>query len=132
MDQSIINEQCKDHNSKVIKSPLDLASCNGNTALLLIATEANLHIIKKLIENGADINVKDTNGRNALHLLAFTKDTVSNGNIFECCKFLVDNGIDVNLQDINGDTPLIRFIDKSRKINCDQVMMYLIDQSNKS
>jgi ankyrin repeat protein/beta-lactamase regulating signal transducer with metallopeptidase domain len=63
------------------------------------AEAGNLELVKKLIAEGADVNVKDNEGQSALHY------TVSKGHI-EIARLLIAHGANVNLQDEKGFTPL--------------------------
>ena len=55
--------------------------------------------MKYLVENGADANAKDDNGRTAL------MDASYNGHL-EIVKYLVENGADVNVKNDQGKTAL--------------------------
>jgi hypothetical protein len=57
-------------------------------------------LIRVLVERGADLNLKDRDGRTALHAALTTRE--SSGYASE----LVRNGADVNAQDKHGRTPL--------------------------
>jgi len=62
--------------------------------------ENNYHeLIKELINNGFDVNIKTKYGYTTLMWASI------NGNI-ETIKLLLDNGADVNIQNINGYTAL--------------------------
>lgn len=60
----------------------------------------NINIIKCLVSNGIDINIKDINGYTALHHL------INLNNSFETIKYLVNNGANINIQIYNGNTIL--------------------------
>lgn len=59
----------------------------------------NLEAIKKNLENGANINVKDKNGWTLLHI-------ATNSRNIKMIEFLINNGANINAQDNDGDTPL--------------------------
>ncbi|WP_186376102.1 ankyrin repeat domain-containing protein, partial [Hyella patelloides] len=60
---------------------------------------------KILIENGADVNVKDNKGRNALFYT----------NNIEIIQLLIENGADVNSRDNFGKTPLTDMVIKASR-----------------
>ena len=57
-------------------------------------------MVKFLIENGADINIKNNNGDTVLHEAVLIKDNL------EVVKLLIENGADINIKNNNGDTVL--------------------------
>lgn len=74
--------------------------------MLIWASIYNLDSITKLIENGADVNIKDKLGNNVLHYLLNTVNEEDNG-IFDIVKYLVEKcHINVNAQNNKGETPL--------------------------
>lgn len=110
----------------------------GTTYLMKAAAKStDINVAKLLVEKGADINVKDKIGGNALHYAAMynTLDMVkffiekgvdvnSETNDKEIplhlaitsrensiVPYLIEKGADVNRKDINGDTPLVKAID---------------------
>lgn len=56
------------------------------------------NIVKILIENGADVNLKDKRGSTPLYWAAFR-------NNFEIAKMLLEKGADVNIKNNDGATP---------------------------
>ncbi|ORX81654.1 ankyrin, partial [Anaeromyces robustus] len=60
----------------------------------------NTNIINYLIDQGADINIKNTDGDTPL-IIATKK------NYMECCEKLISNDVDVHCKDISGNTPLM-------------------------
>lgn len=73
---------------------------NSDVILLHLAVEeGNLNTIKFLIEKGADINVKDNQGKTPLHLAAERESPY-------IIKYLVKKGANINAQDENGYTAL--------------------------
>ena len=60
----------------------------------------DLTVIKKLLDSGADVNVRDTDGISPLHLAA------SNNENPEIIKALIEAGADANARNVNGFTPL--------------------------
>lgn len=62
-----------------------------------------MNILQVLVENGADINKKDSiRGRTALHHAAVISQNVTLAPL----KYLIEKGADLNAQDIKGNTPL--------------------------
>ena len=66
-----------------------------------LSGEHNLHLIRTLIENGADVNAKDDGGFTPLHMALEGFVAAS-----EAGKILIDNGADVNAKADDGRTPL--------------------------
>ena len=70
-----------------------------NKCLYSAALHGQVWLVNILLKLGADVNAKDLNGYNALHLAAF------NGHL-EQVALLINSGIDVNEQDNQGWTAL--------------------------
>lgn len=86
---------------------LDIQDDHGYTALMKSVpydTPEAIASFKILIENGADINIKNIDGNTVLMLAS--EHFPFNGKI----KLLIENGADLNLQNNIGDTALIVFI----------------------
>lgn len=71
----------------------------NNTPLMCAAREGQKNIVKLLIDNGADPNIKDCIGATALHFALDSGD-------FAIVALLVNAGVDVNTRDITGGSPL--------------------------
>lgn len=69
-----------------------------------VAPDICLEIANLLIDNGADIHVKDYRGRTPLHETGRSKNS-------EVAKFLIASGADVNAKDDFGQTPLLYALD---------------------
>ena len=94
-EQAEIDRFCEEHGSDV--KTVDKVD---NTLLhLAMEKEVNLAVVKYLVSQGADVNVKNKWGKTPLYEAAL------NGNI-EIVKFLVAEGADVNAKDSNGITSL--------------------------
>lgn len=75
----------------------------GRTGLMYSIIDKEYDKAKKIINNGADINVKDKQGFTALHFAVANND-------YEIVEFLINNGANVNAQDKYGNIPLNRAI----------------------
>lgn len=64
------------------------------------AANSRADIIQLLIDQGADVNVRDGKGKTPLHCAAVTAN-------LECMRTLLENGADANLMDGDGNTPLM-------------------------
>lgn len=74
---------------------------NKDTALH-IAARYKLRTVKFLLEHGASLSLKNSNGRNALHMVCFGDGS------YDIYKELLDHGTDcINDRDENGATPLL-------------------------
>lgn len=59
------------------------------SALIYAVGTADLSIIKRLVESGADVNLCNSNGTYPLHLAITRQED-------EICDFLIESGADVN------------------------------------
>lgn len=90
--------------SSFIKSGADLnkKSEYGDTLLMKVCKEGGkYHFIKLLLENGADVNLQDSDGKTPLMRLNQWKS-------LEISKLLIESGADVNLKDKCGTTALMQ------------------------
>lgn len=124
---STLFERCAYENSKDLRASIkkldniNITDKYGNTLLHKASSNANIELIKFLIENGININAQNNNGNTALFLLLqtlFNTDknminmikcnilllTASTNANIDLIKFLIENGIDINTQ--NGNTTL--------------------------
>lgn len=86
--------------SKGFDNDIDKQYANGDTPLIIASREANLPIVKLLIEAGADKNKRNNDFTNSLWAACFSDNV-------ELIEFLADSGIDINNQNVNGATCLI-------------------------
>ena len=79
--------------------------CSGETVLHSTAGDGLNAIVDQLLlgKGAACVNIKNTNGRTALHLAVQGMNHAPNHKVVQT---LLDNGADVNLQTSEGDTPL--------------------------
>lgn len=78
------------------------ASENGWPSLVYVCRGdrgGNAKTVKDLLEQGADVNIRNYKGQSALHCAA-------KAGFIEPVRILLDHGADVNAQDRDGDTPL--------------------------
>ena len=101
--------------SKDFLAYLNKKNSKGYNAILYSAFRGNLEIFKKLMELGAEINVCNSTGLNALHLAV-------QGNHPNIIVYLIEKcGFDINTKDINGNNALHWGI----TMNCRQAVDYL-------
>ena len=87
---------------------------NNNYALFSIVDKNDIELVKIFLDNGAEINICDCNGRNCLFYLMKVVNT--NNNLIDrrpLCSLLLGRGIKMNLNDNNGFTPLMEAIIKN-------------------
>ena len=70
-----------------------------STTLHEAAGKGDLAEVERLLDEGADVNIKDEGGATPLHAAAF-------GGHRDVIRLLMARGADVNAQDNDGDTPL--------------------------
>jgi ankyrin repeat protein len=85
------------------ESDLDTPGRDGKTVLMHAARAENVDMVKKLVDQGADVNAADANGLTALHLAAASPDDER--------ALLMVGGLllkraDVHAQNVYGKTPL--------------------------
>lgn len=82
----------------------------GATALMDAAENGHVEVFKILLdEMGADVNVRDNMGRNALFHALRNSD---NSNVEVITRLLLDHEADVNVRGEEGKTPLILAVEK--------------------
>lgn len=89
--------QLKKHG--IEKKYLNSINGDGKSYLLSAVETGDVEIFKILINNGADVNIKDAKGKTPLH-------SVASKNNIEMAKFLLENKANANIQDKSGQTPL--------------------------
>jgi ankyrin repeat protein len=71
-----------------------------NEQLFRAAKRGEADIVKKLIENGADINAQNSNGQTATMIATYHND-------FKTAKVLIEAGADVNIRDHMKNNPFL-------------------------
>lgn len=127
-----------DDNSAVIKTlanakiDVNCQSDNGDTPLMLAARIGRQSNVQALIDSGADINLKDMGGRDALMNALSGRSTKKPGILYhveklETVKTLVAAGADVNARDRQGAMALIHLADRySWEPNDSEIFQFLI------
>lgn len=87
---------------------VDATDGDGRTALIHSAAYNNIELMRWLVKNGADINLKDRIGYTALHFAGQNK-------YVDIAAYLLEKGADPNVQDIHGNTPLWTAIFNSKE-----------------
>ena len=84
----------------------------GNVSLDVMEHE---EILSFLIQNGANVDARGSDGKTAIHLLAaeIAKGDYSPKTDLEIFQFLTDKGADMNAKDNSGSTPLMSAVDVS-------------------
>ncbi len=95
-------EHLKINNTNNVKDIINSVTKRKNTPLMVASRNMILKSITLLLKNGADINLKNIVGGNALHNVCYS----SSINI-ECVKLLLNKNNNINSQTNKGDTPLL-------------------------
>ena len=95
---------------------------NGETMLMLAARKMHTELVKLLIDNGADLNIKGGSNYGYTALMYAVKE----GNT-EIAKLLLDNGADLNIKDSFGYTALMFAV---REGNTEIVKLLLDNKAN--
>jgi ankyrin repeat protein len=84
----------------LIRAGADVNSAddNGDTALIIAATESSDEVFQTLVERGANPNARGLNGETALHYVAM------NG-LLDRAKLLLNHGADPTIRNSGGKTP---------------------------
>lgn len=80
---------------------------NRLTALMHAAKEKNVATVKRLIEAGADVNLKDKDGKTALEYSLYPCSLYWDETALEIPKMLIEAGADVLSQNYEGQTALM-------------------------
>ena len=90
---------------------INLKNPNGYTPLYSAILSGNLNIVKHLLDNGADLNIKNSVNQNTLHILCRGPQTQHN----DIAHLLLDYSVDVNAVDDYNNTPLVYAISRKNK-----------------
>ena len=101
----VVNNQKKDliNALKNKKNNINIQDSDGDTPLHIAIFLCNYEIIKILLDNGANTNIKDKYGQTAVHRLYFG---IKDDDINKIIKLLEDNNIDFSAIDNLGNTVL--------------------------
>lgn len=81
---------------------------DDNTALhYAVKQNMSIALITALLDKGADINARNINGENVLHMFGDEEFDGTEEVMLEKARFLLDRGADINAQDEPGTTPLM-------------------------
>ena len=86
---------------------------NNNYAIFPIAEKNDIELVKIFLDNNADINVLDSQGRNCLYYLMTIP--FNENNFIDrrpLCSLLLGRGIKINILDNNGISPMMESINK--------------------
>ena len=92
---------------KELISKMSISNLNqvidGNTALMTASMIRNRPIVELLLDHGADINIRDKDGKTALMLMYSHSLNEDN----DITRLLLERGADTNIRDKNGKTALM-------------------------
>lgn len=88
----------------------------NKTGLLLASWLGRSSIVKFLIDNGADVDTSDTNGRTPLHLATYAGK-------YECVKILLDAGAQVNAWDLTHSVTPIHCAASRGHLSCLKILI---------
>ena len=92
-------------NAKItIQNPEDEGESISVHPLIAASTALNLSAVELLVQSGADVNIKDEQGKTPLMYLLNKTENLPN---LEVVKLLIQSGADVNDRDNDGGTPLL-------------------------
>lgn len=97
----------------------------GVTPLLIAIDKSAIRTAGLLIDKGADINVKDRMGKNAIHYLAAAKNATG------LLSKLQGSGLDINVKDSTNRTPLAIAVENNRTDNVEYLLNIGADVNGK-
>ena len=92
----------------LIENGADIDAINdfGATSLHISVNHGRLDIVKRLIEEGSELNLRDNDGQTPLHMLILTVYENLEEYKLDIAKELIKAGVDLDLRNNNGYTPL--------------------------
>jgi len=90
---------------------INLKNSHGYTPIFSAILSGNFNIVKHLLDNGANLHIKNTRNQNGLHILCNEASIQS----MDIAHLLLDHGVDVNAVDDNNNTPLVYAISWKNK-----------------
>jgi ankyrin repeat protein len=113
------------------KTNLNVLDKRGNTPLLIFVKRRDLRSCEYLLENEADITLRDHKGRNALHW-SLNQTTPQNSNNFDLEEILLEKGVNLNEKDKFGRPPIFYLFTKvenefiNTKLDPIEIFSYMI------
>jgi ankyrin repeat protein len=92
--------------------------------MIAIGYDAPIHILKLLIDAGADLNLKDEDGNNVL-----TYVNVYSDRFIETVKFLIKAGADLYDANYKGESVLMKYANQAKNFdyNLENIFKYTND-----
>lgn len=107
--QKIMKKSLINNSDYIYGEGINSTDENGWTPLHTSVFIGEFEITKKLLENGADTEIKNNNGETPLILSSSSNFCIIN---FECIKLLLDNNAYINSTNRLGETPLMLAVSK--------------------
>lgn len=113
---------------------INLATSEGETALMIACSLLDLETVKYLLSKGSDCNLLDINKKSALfHSFPFSlqqnENKVAHFNCLEIIKLLLNNGVDVNICNVTEHTPLYEAVYTTKKKDIIDVLLPKVNLS---
>ena len=108
---------------RVLNNQINLINYNNSYLLFPIVEKNDIELVKVFLDNNADINVLDSQGRNCLFYLMINQN--NSNNLIDrrpLCSLLLTRGIKINIFDNNGISPMMESINNG--------YIYIIAESN--
>ncbi|MDP0589957.1 MAG: ankyrin repeat domain-containing protein [Candidatus Endonucleobacter bathymodioli] len=98
---------------------IDLAPFDGYAPLSTAVRNKSNDLVKVLINNGADLNWRYSNGDRPLHMAAYgiNEETIVDRKNIDIFEILINARVDVNCQNQHGLTPLMIIVKKPRRLD---------------
>ena len=131
-DTTVLIEAIKRNNARVVQRLLDQgadihrATATGISPITVAVKFADLHIIKLLVQHGADVTVKSPGNLDILQILFKTLTTRNEASVVPVVSYLIAKGADVMTKHHDGKTLLHRAV--SSQVDHAQVVKLLIKE----